>query len=65
MRSVIMGMLMVAGGASGQFVLIGTHSSTALAMAGVVTVSFGLFQVLTAAKHKTLALQKAEVRIRK
>jgi hypothetical protein len=65
MRSVVMGMLMLIAGFSGQFILMGTHSSTALVIAGVATTSFGLFQLLTANKNETPALQKAEVRIRK
>ena len=46
MRSLIMGILMVVGGASGKLVLIGTNSSTALTIVGVIIAAFGLFQML-------------------
>lgn len=53
MRNVIFGVLMVAGGLSGKLVLIGTNSSTALTIVGVVIAAFGLFQLLAGNKNET------------
>jgi uncharacterized membrane protein YfcA len=60
MRSLIMGIFMVAGGASGKLVLMGTNSNTALVIVGVVVAAFGLFQLLTANKPSP-ELVKADV----
>ncbi len=59
MRSLIMGILMVVGGASGKLVLIGTNSSTALTIVGVIIAAFGLFQMLAGQKNEA-ALVRVE-----
>jgi hypothetical protein len=51
-RSLIVGIFMVIGGASGKLVLIGTNSSTALVIVGVVVAAFGLFQLLAGKKNE-------------
>jgi uncharacterized membrane protein YfcA len=58
MRSLIVGIFMVIGGASGKLVLIGTNSSTALVIVGVVVAAFGLFQML--ANKQAPASESAE-----
>lgn len=63
MVGLVVGVLMMISGISGRFGLMDLHSSTALVIAGVVTVSFGLFQLLAANKNETVALKKAEIRV--
>jgi uncharacterized membrane protein YfcA len=50
MRSLIFGIFMVMGGASGKLVLIGTNSSGALVVVGVLTAAFGLYQLMSSKK---------------
>jgi uncharacterized membrane protein YfcA len=59
-RSLVMGIFMVIGGASGKLVLIGTNSSTALVIVGVVVAAFGLFQMLAGKKTEAVAPNNAE-----
>ena len=46
MFNIIFGLIMLAGGLSGEMVLIGTQSSDALAVLGGVILAIGIFQVL-------------------
>ena len=46
--SIVIGVLLIVGGLSGKFVLIGTHSGPALVGVGAVVVAIGLFRVLKA-----------------
>jgi uncharacterized membrane protein YfcA len=50
MRSLIFGIIMIIGGASGKLVLIGTNSSTALVVVGVVVTAIGVFQMMSSKK---------------
>jgi hypothetical protein len=50
MRSLIFGIIMIIGGASGKLVLIGTNSSTALVGVGVVVTAIGVFQMMGSKK---------------
>jgi predicted phage tail protein len=47
MRSIVFGIIMIIGGASGKLVLIGTNSSTALVVVGVAMAAFGVFQMMS------------------
>ncbi len=60
MRSLVFGIFMVIGGASGKLVLIGTNSSTALVIVGVITAAFGLFQMLSSNKNQSTAPNNTE-----
>lgn len=46
MISIIIGILMIIGGLSGHFVLIGTQSGVALAVLGAVLVVWGIIKVV-------------------
>lgn len=43
--NIVMGVIFIAGGASGRMSLIGTNSSGALVVAGVVVAGWGAFQL--------------------
>lgn len=65
MRNLIFGGLMVAGGLSGKLVLIGTNSSTALTIVGVVIAAFGLFQLLASNKNENAPSSAESMGIKK
>lgn len=43
--NIVLGLLCIAGGATGRLALFGTHSSTALAVAGGAAVVLGVYQL--------------------
>ena len=45
MSSVIIGLIFIGGGLSGQLQLIGTNSSTALAVVGVLILGRGIYRI--------------------
>lgn len=45
MSSVIIGLIFIAGGLSGQLALVGTNSGTALAVVGVLLVGRGIYRI--------------------
>jgi hypothetical protein len=45
MAKIIIGIVMIVGGATGKLVLIGTNSSAALVVLGVVMVVWGVFRM--------------------
>ncbi len=49
--TIIIGLVMIIGGASGQLVLKGTGSSGALAVVGIVMIGIGIFRIASAAKR--------------
>ena len=49
--TIIIGLVMIIGGASGQLVLKGTSSSGALAVVGVVMIGIGIWRIANAAKR--------------
>lgn len=49
--NIVMGVLAILGGLSGEVVLLGTHSSTALIVIGAVIGGLGVFQLIRATKH--------------
>jgi len=55
MSSVIVGLVFIAGGLSGQLALVGTNSGTALAVVGVLIVGRGIYRI-----RKQRAQQQAQ-----
>jgi hypothetical protein len=49
--NVIIGLLMIGGGLSKKFTLIGTNSWEALVGLGVIIAALGVFQIVRASKH--------------
>lgn len=49
--NIVLGGVMVVGGLTGQLALLGTHSSTALVIAGVICAALGVFQLVRAIKR--------------
>ena len=45
MSSVIVGLVFIAGGLSGQLALVGTNSGTALAVVGVLILGRGIYRI--------------------
>jgi len=55
MRSIIIGLIFIAGGLSGQLALVGTNSGPALAVVGVLIVGRGVYRI-----RKQRAQQQAQ-----
>jgi len=53
--SVLVGLVMIIGGASGQLALRGTNSSTALIVVGVCVLAFGGYQLIADWRKKQAA----------
>ncbi len=51
MLSVILGIVFIVGGLTGNLTLIGTHSGTALAIVGVVVLGRGLYRLRRQRAH--------------
>lgn len=49
--NIVMGVLAILGGLSGDVVLLGTHSSTALIVIGGVIATLGVYQLIRAGRH--------------
>lgn len=52
MWNIIVGILFIIGGASGEFVLVGTDSCGALVLVGIGLIVWGVIQVASAASDK-------------
>ncbi len=52
MWNIVIGLIMLVGGLSGQLALIGTNSSGALAVVGALMMAFGVYQVTQKSKSE-------------
>ena len=60
MWNIVIGVLFVIGGLSGQFALRGTESSGALAVIGAGLIGWGVFQVFRARRSKAPPLERSD-----
>jgi hypothetical protein len=63
MGNIIWGILLILGGLSGQFVLIGTNSSGALIALGVGLVIWGIIKTATSSKEQPVSTASPEQNI--